>query len=238
MGITYAPLFVGLDRLFAVIGFGAWATVPAAALTTAAVTVLTSAQQVAVAASLVGVTVASFGLLIMGSTLPLGSLATAAAVAGIIAGLVVRFPQCCTWHVAGKAFAAAVTGILCGTVLVFAKPLVEGLQSPAGAVAFLISINGMFYVAVVRQWIEQLGCASQGSCQLRQALVIGLIAMLTAASVWVVGASVTGRTGDAITDALLTLPHVLPLALASGAITGVITGALLEIFEFRWVHDA
>lgn len=237
IGVIYAPLLVALHHLFVALGGGAWAYVPAAALAAGASAMLYDARQLAIVASVVGVTAASLPLMMLGPITPLWQVAALALGIGIVLGFAARFPSQCTQNIGGKVMAAMTGGALCGVVLAGAE-MFSGFEfTPSAAMAFLVSVNGVLYVATVRFWVARLGCAQRTARGWKQALVIGTIALITAASVWIIAGAVSTSGADALTLALLAVPGNIPPALSIAAVAGVITGLLLEGFGFRWVHD-
>jgi len=237
IGVIYAPLLVALHRLFGALDWGAWGYIAAAALAAGASAMLYDARQIAIAASVVGVTAASLPLMFLGPSAQLGHLMLLALAAAVVVGFVVRFPARCTRNVGGKALAAITSGALCGALLAATEALTGIPVVPAAAMAFLVSVNGVLYVATVRFWVVRLGCAERTANGWKQALVIGTIAVITAASVWIIAGSVGLQTEDTLTQTLLAVPGAVPPALLSAAVAGAITGVLLEGFGFRWVHD-
>lgn len=237
VGVIYAPLFLALDDLFRLAHLGAWAFVPGAALAGGAGAMLYGARQVAIAASLIGVSTGSILLLIPGAGTALWQPALVGLIAGIAGGLFVNFPGVCTAHVVAKAVTGMTSGALCGAFLALVEPHLLVFQLELGVVAFLVSVNGVLYVVTIRPWIRALSAIDGVADRWKQALVIGVVAMLTAASVWIVSKSIAGEVSSPMAMALMGLPDSLPLALMAGAVGGAITGALLEIFRFRWVLD-
>jgi uncharacterized membrane protein len=238
IGVIYVPLLVALQRLFTVLGLATWAYIPAAALASAAGAAVYGARQIAIAASLIGVITATFSMLTIPDGGQLWQLASLGFGIGLLAGVVMRFPTRCTTHVFGKTTAGLITGASCGLVLSISEQLSGWYFPLVSSVAFLVSVNGILYVATVRYWVAHLSCTNQGSCLLRQSLIIGTISLLTASSVWIVaGATINHHVDDELTLALLRVPNEIPPALIAGALAGAVTGALLEIFQFRWVHD-
>lgn len=237
VGVIYAPLFVALDDLFRLGGLGAWAFVPAAALAGGAGAMLYGARQVAIAASLIGVSTGSILLLVPGAATDLWQPALLGLVAGVAGGFFVSFPIACTSQVFPKAVTGIASGALCGVLLAAAAPYLPAVELEAVVVAFLVSVNGVIYVVTLQPWIRLLAPVERLDTRWKEALVIGVVAMLTAASVWIVSKSITGDVSSPMAMALMGLPNSLPSTLMAGAVAGAITGALLEIFRFRWVLD-
>ncbi|WPL18538.1 hypothetical protein Thiowin_03611 [Thiorhodovibrio winogradskyi] len=238
VGVIYAPLFVALEDLFRLANLGSWAFVPAAALAGGAGSMLYGARQVAVAASLIGVSTGSIILLVPGAATALWQPAFVGLVAGIAGGFFVSFPSACTSHVVAKAVAGMASGAFCGALLALAAPYFPVVgQLEIVTVAFLVSVNGVIYVVTIRPWVRFLAGVDGLDNRWKEALVIGVVSMLTAASVWIVSKSIAGDVSSPMAMALMALPDSLPGTLMAGAVAGAITGALLEIFRFRWVFD-
>ncbi|MBK5967455.1 MULTISPECIES: hypothetical protein [Thiorhodovibrio] len=237
VGVIYAPLFLALEDLFRMADFGPWSFVPAAALAGGAGAMLYGARQVAIAASLIGVSTGSILLLIPGAATALWQPAVVGLLAGVAGGLFVTFPGVCTSHVVAKAVTGIVSGAVCGTFLALVEPHLPLVRLEFAAVAFLVSVNGVIYVSTLSPWMRTLSAVDALANRWKQALVIGVVAMVTAASVWIVSKSITGEVSTPMAMALMGLPDSLPVALMAGAAGGAITGALLEIFRFRWVLD-
>ncbi len=237
VGLIYVPLFLALEDLFRLASFGAWSFVPAAALAGGAGAMLYGARQVAIAASLIGVSTGSILLLVPGASVSLWQPALVGLLAGMVGGFFVRFPAGCTSNVVAKIMTGLSSGALCGAFLTMAEPMWPAVHLEVAAVAFLVSVNGVIYVTTVRFWVRALSRADGIANHWKQALVIGIVAMLTAASVWIVSKSIVGDVSSPMAVALMGLPDRLPGTLMSGAMAGAITGALLEIFRFRWVLD-
>lgn len=237
VGVIYAPLFIALRDLFQLADLGSWSLVPAAALAGGAGAMLYGARQVAIAASLIGVSTGSIMLLIPGAGSALWPSALLGLVAGIAGGVFVQFPGSCTAHVLAKVVTGMTSGAISGVLLALAAPVIPVVAFDAAVVAFLVSVNGVIYVVTVRSWATWLAALDAMAGRFKQALVIGVVAMLTAASVWIVAKSIAGEVSGPIAQTLMGLPGSLPAALMAGAVAGAITGALLEIFRFRWVLD-
>lgn len=237
VGVIYAPLYVALEDLFRLANLGSWAFVPAAALAGAAGAMLYGARQVAIAASLIGVSVGSLMLLIPGAATDLWQPAVVGLIAGFLGGFYVSFPSVCTSHVVAKAVTGIASGALCGVLLALASPFLLVAQLEIAVVAFLVSVNGMIYVVTIRFWVQLLTPVDAIDNRWKEALVIGVVSMLTAASVWIVSKAIAGEVSSPMAVALMALPDSLPGTLMAGAVAGAITGALLEIFRFRWAFD-
>jgi hypothetical protein len=130
-----------------------------------------------------------------------------------------------------------VTGIVCGGLLALVEPLHPENFDAAGAVAFLVAVNGVLYVATVPWWVRRMGVGCGRPCNVVESMVIALLAATAAGSMWVVVGPMVGVVHEAYHAALDTMVRLTPGAAAGGLLGGAVTGALLEAFGFRWVHD-
>ena len=74
-------------------------------------------------------------------------------------------------------------------------------------------------------------------CDIVEAAVVALLAGLVAGGLWLAAAPIMGGTPSGLALAMAQLGTELPLALFGGVLGGVVGGALLQAFGFRWVHD-
>jgi hypothetical protein len=107
-----------------------------------------------------------------------------------------------------------------------------------GAVlAFLISVNGIFYVATVRRWVQWAAAGGNRYCDPIEVAVVALLAGLTAGGLWLGAAPLMGIGASDLSAAMVNLEAELPLATLGAVFGGALAGVLLETFGFRWVHD-
>jgi hypothetical protein len=131
--------------------------------------------------------------------------------------------------------AGLVSGLACGAVLGLVEFLHPITFNVTAIVAFLVSVNGTFYSATVAWWLGLAKVRKGATCQIVEGLVIGMVAAVVAASLWVFGGPLIGAVDAgyyALLDSILTL---MPGALFGGFAAGAVTGALLEAFDFDWV---
>ena len=239
IGLIYAPLFLGLVALFERLGVGVGTYAAAAALAGAAGAALYGAREVALVGSGIGVALGVLMLVALGDTLSFEqSVLVAACVAGCI-GLAVVFPGRCARRVPGKVMAGLTTGALCGAALAAAQPLHPAPFSTFALLAFLVSVNGVLYVASVRRWValvQRLKIEAR-PCNAIEALVIAALAGIAAGSVWMMAAPLLGETSPLVLEVSAALYRDLPVALLGGIFGGALAGSLLEAFGFAWVHD-
>jgi hypothetical protein len=239
IGLIYAPLFVGLVALFERLGAGVGTYAAAAALAGSAGAALYGAREVALVGSGIGVVLGVLLLIGLGDILTFEQAVLVAACVAAAIGLSVVFPGRCTRKVPGKVMAGLASGAVCGGLLAVAQPLHPAPFSTFALLAFLVSVNGVIYVASVRWWVDlayRLRIESR-PCNAIEALVIAVLAGIAAGSVWMMAAPLLGETSAlvrAVSDAVY---RDLPVALLGGIFGGAVAGSLLEAFGFIWVHD-
>lgn len=238
IGLIYAPLFVALRSGFQGLGLDHGAFIPAAAIAGAVGAAFYGARQVALAGAVVGLVVASVLFLALPGPIPLWQVGLAAAALGAGIGGVVRFPDRCSINLPGKALTGLVTGAACGGVLALAQALHPESFNVAGAVAFLVAVNGVLYVATVRWWVGLTSRIRGQPCNLIEALVISVLAATAAGSLWAVSGPLIGIVDEPFLGLIEAMVQEIPAAILGGVIGGAMTGALLQAFGFRWVHDA
>jgi len=237
IGLVYAPLFTGLLVLCLGAGLGHAAFVPAAAVAGAVGAAFYGARQVALTGTVVGLAVSALTLAVAPRFVELWEVCLWGALAGVTLGAVVRFPDRCSLHVPGKALAGLVTGAGCGALLALVEPLHPSSFHITGAVAFMVSANGVLYVATVPWWVRRT-CINRGQpCNLIEALVIAVLATAAAGRLWVFAGPMSGAVHECYHASLDAMLGLIPPALLGGLLSGAVTGALLEAFGFRWVHE-
>ncbi|WP_242523166.1 hypothetical protein [Thiocystis minor] len=239
-GMIYAPLFAGLSELLKGLGFGGSTYVIAAAVTGAVTAVLYGARELSLISSAIGAGVGV--ILLIALTGPSAFVYTALSAAAIAAavGLLVRFPTRCSMNVASKALAGLAAGAVGGTVLAIAEPFHAAPFSLFVVLAFLVSINGVLYVASVRQWVAWTHrfCQTSFPCNLAEAAIMAILAGVAAGSVWMVSGPLTNiDPGLWWQAASLGMHQQIPQAVLGGLFGGGIAGILLQIFRFSWVDD-
>lgn len=236
IGAIYAPLFVVLEALLAPM-LGVFALVGAAACAGAIGAAYYSARQVALAASLIGALATLFVLILFHDQALFWQAALLCGVLGLATGLLVDFPSRCTANVPAKALVGALSGVASGAVLSALALFGLGLSSVV-AVAFLVSVNGVIYVASVRWAVTAAGGLPQRWCPVAEGLVIGLVAIIVGGSVWTFASTLSGYDQPGLfLQVIETTSSGLPVAAAAGLAAGSVTGALLELFDFDWVDD-
>lgn len=240
IGLIYAPVFTGISELLQQLGSGSSGYVAAAALAGAIGAALYGSKEVALVGAGVGVLVALGLLLAADKPVALHVVvATAAAVAALVA-MIADFPAHCARHLPGKVLAGFATGAVCGGALALVEPLHPRPFEVFPVVAFLVSVNGVLYVAGVRRCValtRRLHFESR-PCHLVEMLVIAALAGFTAASVWMLAGSLVGwDAGNLLTEAVEALYQQIPTAMLGGLFGGAVAGVLLETLHFSWVHD-
>ncbi len=239
IGMIYAPLFIGLVELLEASGLEYGAYVAAAAVAGAVGAALYGAREIALIASAVGALVGVLALMLFAAEGVVLQVAwTAAGLAALIA-LIVRFPTRCSRHVAGKAMAGLGTGAFSGVILTLAEPFHPRPFSAFGMLAFLVSFNGILYVATVRWWLMlsyRLRCESR-HCDLIESIVMATLAGLAAGSVWMAIGPLLELPAGLWQVASSGLHERVATAALGGMLGGGVAGMLLEWFRFSWVHD-
>jgi hypothetical protein len=239
IGMIYAPLFTGLSELFRGLGFGYWTYIAAAAAAGAVGAALYGAREIALIATGLGVLVGVFVLMLFAEQVDVLHVAFAAAAMAGLVGLTVSFPARCSRHVPGKTMAGLATGAICGGLLAIAEPLHPQPFSIFAVLAFLVSVNGVLYVATVRWWLAlsyRLRCESR-PCYLIESLVMSLLAGVAAGSVWLMIGPLLDLDGGLWQAASAGLHEGIPMAVFGGIFGGGVAGMLLELFRFSLVHD-
>lgn len=237
IGFVYAPLFIGLLATFRDLGLGHAAFVPAAALASAAGATLYGARQVALAGTAIGVAAASLVLLTLPQSLGLWGAVGLATLVGAALGWWVDFPARCSLQVPAKAVAGLTTGALCGGLLALAESLHPFDFRAASTMAFVVSVNGVLYVATVPWWIRHAVAGGNRYCDLIEVGVVALLAGLAAGGLWLGAAPLVGLTESGLPAVMANLEAELPLAMVGAMLGGALAGVLLEAFGFRWVHE-
>ncbi|MBK5931700.1 hypothetical protein [Halochromatium salexigens] len=236
IGAIYAPLFVILEALFAPM-LGVFALAAAAACAGAIGAAYYSARQAALAASLIGVLATLFVLIVFSDHAAFWHAALLCGVLGLSTGLLIDFPSRCTANVPAKALVGAVTGAASGAALSALASFGLGLSSVV-AVAFLVSVNGVIYVASVRWVVSATGGLPRRWCPFAEGAIIGLVAVIVGGSIWAFASALSGYDRPGLfLQVVESTSSGLPFAVAAGLAAGSVTGILLELFDFAWVDD-
>lgn len=236
IGAIYAPVFVVLRGLlapflidFALAGAAAGAGVIGAAYY--------SARQAALAASVVGVVATLFVLVTFYDQATFVHAALLCGALGALTGLAFKFPSRCTENVVGKSLVGGLSGLVSGGILT--ALVLNGVDlSPLVAVAFLVSVNGVIYVASVRHVVGVTGLLPKRWCPVAEGVVIGAVAIFFGGCIWAFTSTLSGyERQDLFLQVIDSTAAVMPLAVACGIASGVVTGVMLELFDFDWVDD-
>ena len=237
--MIYAPLFTGLLELLDGLGFGLSTYVIAAAVTGATGAVLYGARELSLISSALGAGVGVALLIVLPEQATfLHAVLIAAAIAAYV-GLTVSFPARCSRNVAAKAMAGMAAGALGGAALTIAEPLHAVPFSIFVVLAFLVSVNGVLYVASVGWWVSLARRVRQTSfpCYLIEAAIMALLAGVAAGSGWMVSGPLMDPNGGLWQAASLGMHHEIMQAVLGGLFGGGVAGMLLELFRFSWVHE-
>jgi hypothetical protein len=239
IGMIYAPLFTGFVELFQGLGFGHGTYVAAAALAGAVGAALYGAREIALIATGIGVLIGVFLLMLFAEQVAVFHVVLAAAAVAGLVGLTFSFPARCSRHVPGKTMAGLATGAVCGTLLAIAEPFHPNPFSAFAVLAFLVSVNGVLYVATVRWWLllsRRLHCESR-PCYVIESMVMSVLAAVAAGSVWMMIGPLLSLESELWQGASAAMHESIATAVLGGMFGGFIAGTLLEFFRFSWVHD-
>jgi hypothetical protein len=232
--MIYAPLYVVLRELLTptLAGFSGLLAAAAAGSIGAA---FYGARQLALTASVIGVCSALVLLMAVGPQVAAWLIVGFAVLLSLIAGAAVDFPHRCTARIGLKFLIGGGMGAVAGALLLAADRLVASSLPTAAAVALLVSVTGVLYVAGMN--LRGLPGRSGRSrfCSLTEGVVIAVIAVVVANSMAAFAGLFAEEGAGPLTEALVATAHHLPFALLGGMIAGAITGGLLELFEFEWV---
>lgn len=237
IGAIYAPLFAGLRVFFEDCGLGPWAVVPAASVAGGIGAAFYGARQVALAATALGLAVTAAVFFVVSETIELWRVVLLAGLVGAILGGIARFPDRCSLAVPGKALAGLVMGALTAVVLVVAEYLHHRQFHISVIAAFLVSTNGILYVATVQWWTNRVARVPRQACNGIEAAVIATLAGVSAGSLWLVAGPFIGVVDSAMLDLTHRIAVDIPLALGGGMLGGAVSGTLLEAFRFPWALD-
>lgn len=239
VGLIYAPLFIGLSSLFERLGAGSVTYLLAAALAGGSGAVLYGAREVGLVGTGIGLGVGGILLIGAGDLVSVQFAVVSAMGVAVLFGLYPGFPARCTLHVPGKALAGVLSGAVGGSVLAIVEPMHPHTFSMFSVMAFLVSVNGVLYVAIARPLVELTHHLrfQAGPCNLIEVSVVAILAGIAAGSVWVMAGPLGGEPGGVLQEVGQAVYNKLPLALLGGIFGGAVAGALLQAFGFRWVHD-
>lgn len=236
IGAIYAPLFIILEGLLEpVLGYFALAAAAAGAGIIGAA--YYGARQAALVASLVGVIATLSVLIVFYDHATFVHAALLCGVLGMLTGLTFKFPRRCTENVVGKSLVGGLSGLVSGGLL-SAGMLADIDLSPLVVVAFLVSVNGVIYVASVRHVVNQTGILPRRWCPVAEGVVIAAVAIFFGGCIWAFASTLSGYDRqDLFLRVIEHTAAMMPLVVAAGVASGIVTGVLLELFRFDWVDD-
>ncbi|MBN2887656.1 MAG: hypothetical protein JXM75_13220 [Chromatiaceae bacterium] len=239
IGLIYAPLFIGLEALLSALGWGVASLPLAATLASAVGAVLYGARELALIATLMGVTIGLALLILLAQALTLLDAALIAALLAALIGFIVPFPRRCSRHVSGKALAGLMAGGGVSVPLALALTLGGWALSPIWLLALLVAVGALIYVLSVRYWIllSRRLCLEARPCYLIEGLAMALLAGVAAGSLWLISAPLAGLEDGLWLQTSEVLHRDLLAAIVGAMFGGALAGFLLELLRFGWVHD-
>lgn len=239
IGLIYTPLFIGLSALFEQLGAGSATYVAAAALAGGAGAALYSGREVALIGAGVGLGVGMLSLMIATDLSSFQHVVLISAGIAALIGLHPVFLARCDRQLPVRVLVGVATGALCGAIVAVAEPLHPRPFSVFVVLAFLVSVNGVLYVAILGPLLGLVRRLRGGFLPRNwvQAGVTALLAALAAGSVWIMAGPFLADGGDLLQITSDSIYRHLPLALLGGIFGGSVAGALLATFGFPWVHE-
>ena len=143
-----------------------------------------------------------------------------ATLVGAGVGWWVDFPDRCSLQVPAKAIAGLSTGALCGGLLALVEPLHPFSFGAAVTLAFLVSANGVLYVATVPWWVGLAVRHGRRHCDIVEAGVVALLAGTVAGGLWLAAAPLMNVAETSLSLAMVSLGNDLPAALFGGCSAG------------------
>lgn len=235
VGLVYAPLFSALLEMFSLMGLRAWAYVPAAGFAGAVGAALYGSMPIAIIGTLTGIFSATTYMMSVGGNIGLLRAAGVGAIFGIVVGIFVKFPARFSQGVPSKSIVGLVTGLIAGILVSVSTLFLGDAMDFRVAVALLVAINGMLYVAAVRGLVRKIDRGLPKT--LVEAVVCGVLSAAAGASIWLIGGPVLGVVDPSYSLVIGHILEQLPLAAVGGVIGGAIAGAALEALGIKALHD-
>jgi hypothetical protein len=236
VGLVYAPLFIALLELFTLMGLGSWAYVPAAAFAGAAGAALYGSMPIAIIGTLTGIFSVSAYMMVLGGQIGLLRAAGVGGVFGTIVGIFVKFPARFSQGVPAKSIVGLLTGLTAGLLVSVSAVVFGDALDLRVAVAVLVAVNGILYVAAVRQLVGSI--QSHLPRTLIEAVVCGVLSATAGAAIWLVGGPILRVVDPSYHQVINHILEQIPLAAVGGIIGGAIAGALLEAMGVKALHDS
>lgn len=235
VGLVYAPLFVALLEVFSQMGLGGWAYVPAAAFAGAAGAALYGAMPIAIIGTVTGIVSSTTYMIWVGGQIGLLRAAGVGALFGTLVGILVRFPAQFSQGVPAKSIVGLLTGLAAGLLVAVGFALFGDAMGLRLAVAILVAVNGMLYVAAVRPLVRAI---RRGLPPIAvDAVVSGVLAGTAGVAIWLVGGPVLRVVNPAYYEVIEHILEQIPFAAVGGIIGGAIAGAALEALGIKALHD-
>jgi hypothetical protein len=235
VGLVYAPLFAALMEVFSLMALGTWAYVPAAAFAGAAGAALYGAMPIAIIGTVTGIFSATAYMLGVGGQMGLLRVVGVAVLAGTLVGIFVKFPVHFSQGVSAKSVVGLLTGLAAGLLVSVGHLLLGDALDLRLAVAVLVAVNGMLYVAVVRALVR--GIQRSLPRTLVEAVVCGILSGTAGAAIWLLGGPILGVVDPSYEQVTKHVLEQMPFAAIGGIIGGAIAGAALEALGIKALHD-
>lgn len=235
VGLVYAPLFIALLEVFTLTGLRGWAYVPAAAFAGAAGAALYGAMPIAIIGTVTGIVSSTAYMIWVGGQIGLLRTAGVAALFGTVVGILVRFPAQFSQGVPAKSIVGLLTGLTAGLLVGVGFALFGEAMDLRLAVAMLVAVNGMLYVAAVRPLVHVI--RQRLPRILVEAMVSCVLAGTAGVAIWLVGGPVVRVVDPSYQEVIARILAQIPFAAVGGIIGGFIAGAALEALGIKALHD-
>ena len=235
VGLVYAPLFAALLEIFSLMGLGVWAYVPAAAFAGAAGAALYGSMPIAIIGTVTGIFSVSAYMMSVGGNIGLLRAVGVGGIFGAVVGAFVKFPTRFSQGVPAKSIVGLATGLTAGLLVSLGAGLLGDAMDLRVAVALLVAVNGILYVAAVRALVLTIGHSLPRT--LVEAVVSGVLSATAGASIWLIGGPVLGVVDASYQQVITHILDQLPRAAVGGIIGGAIAGAALEALGIKALHD-
>lgn len=227
-GAIFGGLFTGLYQVFVIFDKPEWMTLMLASGLSGAVTAaFFGAMPVALLGSMVGVLVAiGFQISGVAGGKPLFMLGVALGI-GSLAGSFYSGQMALRLRPLGQTVSGMLSGALAGPLVFALSGVLEQVVEPMWRAAAAVAFVGVLYI-IISRWILSL-CSEWVSARLSGPVVSGLVALAVAASMWLLGSTITGELARPMVSGDVNAAELVALGMLGGAIGGAIGGAALEL---------